>query len=75
MLKEWFEIHRIAHSIIAVNATMLYGSLENAYHRNDHLIRLRNLQDETGGFQTFIPLAFHQKTQRDFLISQNHQLR
>tara|TARA_Y100000766_G_scaffold233468_1_gene208172 strand:+ start:55 stop:531 length:477 start_codon:yes stop_codon:yes gene_type:complete len=38
---------------------MLYGSLENAYHRTDHLIRLRDLQDETGGFQTFIPLAFH----------------
>jgi aminodeoxyfutalosine synthase len=38
---------------------MLYGHIENAYHRVDHLIRLRELQDETGGFQTFIPLAFH----------------
>ena len=58
--KEWFEIHRIAHSLgLRSNATMLYGSLENAYHRTDHLIRLRDLQDETGGFQTFIPLAFH----------------
>ena len=38
---------------------MLYGHLENAYHRVDHLLRLRELQDETGGFQTFIPLAFH----------------
>ena len=38
---------------------MLYGHIENAYHRIDHLIRLRELQDETGGFQTFIPLAFH----------------
>jgi len=37
---------------------MLYGHIENAYHRIDHLIRLRELQDETGGFQTFIPLAF-----------------
>jgi len=58
--KEWFEIHRIAHSIgLRSNATMLYGHIENAYHRTDHLIRLRDLQDETGGFQTFIPLAFH----------------
>jgi aminodeoxyfutalosine synthase len=38
---------------------MLYGHIENAFHRVDHLIRLRELQDETGGFQTFIPLAFH----------------
>lgn len=38
---------------------MLYGHLENAFHRIDHLIRLRELQDETGGFQVFIPLAFH----------------
>ena len=39
--------------------TMLYGHIEKPYHRIDHLIRLRELQDETGGFQTFIPLAFH----------------
>ena len=38
---------------------MLYGHIEQAYHRIDHLIRLRELQDETGGFQTVIPLAFH----------------
>ncbi len=38
---------------------MLYGHIENAFHRTDHLLRLRELQDETGGFQTFIPLAFH----------------
>ena len=38
---------------------MLYGHLEQAFHRVDHLLRLRELQDETGGFQTFIPLAFH----------------
>jgi aminodeoxyfutalosine synthase len=38
---------------------MLYGHIENAFHRVDHLVRLRELQDETGGFQTFIPLAFH----------------
>jgi aminodeoxyfutalosine synthase len=38
---------------------MLYGHIEEPYHRVDHLLRLRELQDETGGFQTFIPLAFH----------------
>ena len=56
----WIEIHRTAHQLgLRSNATMLYGHLENAYHRVDHLLRLRELQDETGGFQTFIPLAFH----------------
>ncbi len=56
----WLEIHRVAHELgLRSNATMLYGHLENAYHRADHLVRLRELQDETGGFQTFIPLAFH----------------
>ena len=57
---KWIDIHRTAHELgIKTNATMLYGHIENAYHRIDHLIRLRQLQDETGGFQTFIPLAFH----------------
>ncbi|HKD37442.1 MAG TPA: aminofutalosine synthase MqnE [Pirellulales bacterium] len=56
----WLEIHRTVHQLgLRSNSTMLYGHLENAYHRVDHLIRLRELQDETGGFQTFIPLAFH----------------
>ena len=56
----WVDIHRTAHQLgLRTNATMLYGHLENAYHRVDHLVRLRELQDETGGFQTFIPLAFH----------------
>src|SRR5689334_1690889 len=56
----WIDIHRTAHALgIRSNATMLYGHIENAFHRVDHLIRLRELQDETGGFQTFIPLAFH----------------
>ncbi len=56
----WIDIHRTAHRLgLRSNATMLYGHLENAYHRVDHLVRLRELQDETGGFQTFIPLAFH----------------
>ena len=57
---KWLEIHRTAHQLgIRTNCTMLYGHIEKPYHRIDHLIRLRELQDETGGFQTFIPLAFH----------------
>jgi aminodeoxyfutalosine synthase len=57
---KWLNIHRTAHELsLKTNCTMLYGHVENAYHRIDHLIRLRELQDETGGFQTFIPLAFH----------------
>ncbi|MEZ6142143.1 MAG: aminofutalosine synthase MqnE [Zavarzinella sp.] len=57
---EWIRVHREAHSIgLRSNATMLYGHIEEARHRIDHLVRLRELQDETGGFQTFIPLAFH----------------
>lgn len=56
----WIEIHRTAHELgLHTTATMLYGHLEKPIHRVDHMIRLRNLQDETGGFQTFIPLAFH----------------
>jgi aminodeoxyfutalosine synthase len=56
----WIDIHRTAHALgLRSNATMLYGHIENAFHRADHLVRLRELQDETGGFQTFIPLAFH----------------
>ena len=56
----WLHIHRTAHQLgIKTNCTMLYGHIEKPFHRVDHLIRLRELQDETGGFQTFIPLAFH----------------
>ena len=56
----WIHIHRTAHQLgIRTNCTMLYGHVEKPFHRIDHLIRLRELQDETGGFQTFIPLAFH----------------
>lgn len=56
----WIHIHRTAHQLgIKTNCTMLYGHLEKPFHRVDHLIRLRELQDETNGFQTFIPLAFH----------------
>ncbi|OYW11949.1 MAG: aminofutalosine synthase MqnE, partial [Planctomycetales bacterium 12-60-4] len=58
--RKWLEIHRAAHELgMRSNCTMLYGHVEEAYHRIDHLSRLRELQDETGGFQTFIPLAFH----------------
>jgi aminodeoxyfutalosine synthase len=57
---KWLDIHRTAHDLgLRTNCTMLYGHIEEAYHRVDHLIRLRELQDETGGFQTFVPLAFH----------------
>ncbi|HET6425093.1 MAG TPA: aminofutalosine synthase MqnE [Planctomycetaceae bacterium] len=56
----WIDIHRTAHALgLRSNATMLYGHVEQAKHRIDHLLQLRSLQDETGGFQTFIPLAFH----------------
>lgn len=57
---EWLEVHRVAHSLgMRTNATILYGHIETFEHRVDHLIRLRALQDETGGLQAFIPLAFH----------------
>ena len=57
---EWLEVHRVAHRLgMRTNATMLYGHIETFEHRVDHLLRLRALQDETGGLQAFIPLAFH----------------
>ncbi len=57
---QWIETARIAHQLgLKSNATMLYGHIENDEDRVDHLLRLRALQDGTGGFQTFIPLAFH----------------
>jgi aminodeoxyfutalosine synthase len=56
----WLKVHRTAHELgLHSNATMLYGHIESAEDRADHLLQLRNLQDETRGFQTFIPLAFH----------------
>ena len=58
--EEWLETARAAHRLgLKSNATMLYGHIESAEDRVDHVLRLRALQDETGGFQTFIPLAFH----------------
>lgn len=60
--KRWIDLSRKVHQAgIRSNATMLYGHIENYSHRVDHLVRLRELQDETGGFQCFIPLAFHPK--------------
>jgi aminodeoxyfutalosine synthase len=57
---EYLEVHRVAHRMgMRTNATMLYGHIETFDHRVDHLLRLRALQDETGGLQAFIPLAFH----------------
>jgi aminodeoxyfutalosine synthase len=57
---EWLETARTAHQIgLRSNATMLYGHVENDEDRVDHLLKLRQLQDETSGFQTYIPLAFH----------------
>ena len=57
---EWIETARTAHQLgLRSNCTMLYGHIENEQDRVDHLVRLRNLQDETHGFVTFIPLAFH----------------
>jgi len=53
-------IHRLAHRLgMRTNVTMLYGHIETAEERVDHMIRARALQDDTGGFQAFIPLAFH----------------
>jgi len=58
--QEWLDIAREAHRLgLRSNCTMLYGHIETAEDRIDHLARLRALQDETGGFVTFIPLAFH----------------
>ena len=57
---QWLDTARAAHQLgLRSNATMLYGHIENDEDRVDHLLKLRALQDETGGFQTFIPLAFH----------------
>ncbi len=56
---QWLEIHETAHKLgMPSNATMLYGHIEEPEHLVDHMNRLRNLQDKTGGFNTFIPLKF-----------------
>jgi len=59
---QWLELHQIAHELgIPSNATMLYGHIEQYEHRVDHMRQLRELQDKTGGFRTFIPLKFRNK--------------
>ena len=58
----WLQIHEAAHRLgMHSNATMLYGHIEEYRHRIDHMERLRQLQDKTGGFNTFIPLKFRNK--------------
>jgi aminodeoxyfutalosine synthase len=58
--EEWLRVHRVAHELgIPTNCTMLYGHVETAEDRIAHLSMLRELQDETGGFLTYIPLAYH----------------
>ena len=55
----WLHIHKVAHNLgMQSNATLLYGHIEKYWHRIDHMERLRQLQDQTGGFNTFIPLKF-----------------
>jgi aminodeoxyfutalosine synthase len=58
--KQWLDMQRNVHRCgLRSNATMLYGHIETMEERSQHFVQLRELQDETGGFQTFIPLAFH----------------
>ncbi len=58
--EEWLQVHRVAHELgIPTNCTMLYGHVETAEDRIEHLSMLRALQDDTGGFLTYIPLAYH----------------
>ncbi|WP_438946946.1 aminofutalosine synthase MqnE [Sediminibacterium sp.] len=58
----WLAIHKAAHQLgMHSNATLLYGHIESYWHRIDHMDRQRRLQDETGGFNTFIPLKFRNK--------------
>jgi aminodeoxyfutalosine synthase len=65
--EQWLDIHEQAHQLgMRTNATMLYGHIEKFWHRVDHMERLRQLQDKTGGFQAFIPLKFrNQNNQMD----------
>ena len=63
--EDWSRIHRLAHEKgLKTPATMLYGHVEEPRHRVDHVLRLRELQDETGGFVVFIPLRFHNDNNR-----------
>lgn len=63
--EQWLEVHRTAHLMgIKSNCTMLYGTIETVEERVEHLLRLRSLNDETHGFQAFIPLAYHPEGNR-----------
>jgi aminodeoxyfutalosine synthase len=66
---QWLDVARTAHEVgLSSNATMLYGHIENPRERVEHLIALRELQDETGGFLCYIPLSFHpERTEIDHL--------
>jgi aminodeoxyfutalosine synthase len=70
--EDWSRIHRLAHQKgLKSPSTMLYGHIEEPRHRVDHVLRLRELQDETGGFQVFIPLRY----QHDFVDSTDGKVR
>ena len=71
---QWIDVARIAHQMgLHSNCTMLYGHIETEEDRVDHLLKLRELQDETHGFQTFIPLAFHPDNTALDHIRQDHR--
>jgi len=68
----WLKIHETAHRLgMHTNATMLYGHIEKFQHRVDHMSRLRALQDETGGFNTFIPLKFRNQNNDMSNVAEN----
>jgi aminodeoxyfutalosine synthase len=70
--EDWSRIHRLAHEKgMKTPATMLYGHIEEPRHRVDHVMRLRELQDETGGFAVFIPLRY----QHDFVDAKDGKIR
>jgi aminodeoxyfutalosine synthase len=61
----WFEVHETAHALgIPTNATLLYGHIETVEERVDHILRLREMQEQTEGLKSYIPLAFHPKSNR-----------
>lgn len=71
----WLEIHQIAHGLgFRTNATILYGHIETDEERVDHFIRLRELQDKTGGFLAFVPLAFQPENNRMSKLPEPHGL-
>jgi len=74
--ERWLEIHRIAHQLgIPTNANMLYGLIETDEELIDHLMALRNLQDETQGFYALIPTAFHPQNTKFEEVPQASALR